>query len=441
MQIIEDANPFDLYGRWNSLLAVSQQQRLLGIVRAHDGDFFPESVMDYIAAIRSQSVDPLRASHKPHPIRVDIDITQACNAQCTFCFSRPYQKKGYRGQYASQALLKQVISELGQNGTQTIRFCGGGDPMVHPEITAILPLAHEFGMRLCVISNLDFVDAVMSEHLLEHVDHIRWSVNAANDKTRIKLHRPGNKANLLHVTLQQVGALLQQRRDRCPIIWATFLVLPDNFREMIKAAIQLREVGVDSVSFRPVFHGLGGQWTQDALTELPERFAELAELDDRPSFSVFLPKRNLQEAQALDPNVFFSHCRSRELRTVLEATSKGLTLQSCGLYRGTGSESRRNITLENTFKSVWTDEHSIPLHPEVAPAQCTSCIDVSMNVTLNAVAKILDQEPAAQFYRAQLTEQELLRLGDGSVLIGTQIPPDWMRDTGSCVTGKMAESS
>ena len=430
MQIIKDGNPFDSYGRWNSLLAVSDQKGVLGIVRAHDGDFFPESVMDYVAAIRSQIVEPLGASHKPHPIRVDIDITQACNSQCTFCFSRPYQKTGYHGQFASQELLKHTISELGQGGTQTIRFCGGGDPMIHPEITTILPLAHEFGMRLCVISNLDFIDTVMSEHLLEHVDHVRWSVNAASDKTRIKLHRPGNKANLLHVTLQQVGSLLRQRRGRCPIIWATFLVLPDNFREMIKAAIQLREIGVDSVSFRPVFHGLGGQWTQEALTELPERFAELAELDDRPSFRVFLPKRSLQEAQALDPNVFFSHCRSRELRTVLEATSKGLTLQSCGLYRGTGSDSRQSITLENTFKSVWPDKHGIPLYPEVAPAQCTSCIDVSMNVTLNAVAEMLEQDHVAQFYRAQLAEQELLSLGDGAVLRGNQIPPDWIRGTG-----------
>jgi MoaA/NifB/PqqE/SkfB family radical SAM enzyme len=427
MELIESGTVVDLYGRWNGLLAVDERRSIVGVVRAHDGDFFPESVMDYVAAIRAQMSRRSAESSSVYPVRVDIDVTQVCNARCTFCFSRPYQQVGYRGQFATEALLERVISDLGRGGTKSIRFCGGGDPMVHPAICSILPFAHATGMSLCLITNLDFINARLSGLILDHVDHLRWSVNAATHETRLKIHRPGNKANHLNVSMQRVRTLVRQRRGRCPLIWATFLVLPANFREMSEAARLLQDVGVDSISFRPVFHGLGGSWTKEELEELSDKFDEVSQLDDRPRFSVFLPKRNLRESTALDPNAFFSHCRSRHLRTVLEATSAGLTMQSCGMYRGTGSTNRGNIISENAFDTVWGRLPGSKLYPSEAPAMCKRCIDVSMNVILGAIAAILQMSRSARFYRVSLNALELRDLDAGPLLACDRELPCWAR--------------
>jgi MoaA/NifB/PqqE/SkfB family radical SAM enzyme len=402
VKIIRGSDPFAIYGRWNGVAAFTESGQLIGHTAAHDGDFFPESVLDYVEALR-QNLRPVQQpfGDLPYPVRVDIDITQICNARCTFCFSRPYQTKGYRGQWTRKELLEQVISDLGRRGTRTIRFCGGGDPLTHPQIEELLPLPHKYGMQLCVITNLDFINEEMSWLLAEHVDHVRWSVNAATDATRISIHRPGRNANPLSRTLTEVRKLLSARpmsgeRSRRPMVWATFLVLPGNVDEIVAAAVMLHDAGVDSVSFRPVYHGLGGNWTTKALARIPEILDEVSDLDDRPRFCVFTPKRHLTDANSLNPNDFFDRCISRTVRTVLEATSDGLAQQSCGMYRGGGTSSNLVINDRNDFHSVWGNTQ-ICAHPVQAPSGCAQCIDVSMNTTLHFLEQALKRDPNATF--------------------------------------------
>ncbi len=427
MRLISSDSPIDAYGRWNALVAFDRNDEPLGIIRAHDGDFFPESVLDYAEILRSnKEYSSSNVIH--HPIRVDIDITQVCNSSCSFCFSRPYQKKGYRSQFASFNTLRDVIQSLGKNGTKSIRFCGGGDPMLHPDIERILPLTHDENMKLCVISNLDFIDSAKSELILDCVDHLRWSVNAATDSTRTAIHRPIGKANPLHVSMDTVKALARKRRKRRPIIWATYLILPENFREIVSAASKLRHVGVDSISFRPVFHGLGGGWTKEELSELNVILDEVSQYDDRPNFLISVPKRELHDAATLDPRQYFSNCLSRQYRTVLEATSDGLTCQSCGIYRGTGSVGRASVNETRTFQQVWQEVQSGKAHPQTAPQMCNQCIDVSMNVTLEAIAAVLRTDRQARFYRAQLNADELQDVGPKALLVGDSEPPTWVID-------------
>ncbi len=411
MELLEDGDPFDLYGRWNALAALDSSGIYLGCVPAHDGDFFPESVMDYVLALRNftrTKEDLIETSC--FPVRVDIDVTQACNAHCTFCFSRPYQKAGYRGVRVAKEQLNEIIAELGRKGTKTIRFCGGGDPLVHPEILDILPMANANGMRLCVISSLDFMDDRTSEAIFNHVDHLRWSVNAASDATRNAIHRPGRGANPLSETFHKIGKLVRRRGaqhsgKRRPMIWATFLVLPENVGEMFSAARILKEIGVDSVSFRPVFHGYGGNWTEVQLKMLQAQTEKVRVLDERPGFCVFVPKRQLSDAADLDPNDFFHQCISRRVRTVLEATSEGLTYQSCGMYRGSGVKQGLVLTRERCFEEIW-QHTAVQNAPRHAPKECSVCIDVSMNLTLKFIIEILSGNENVTFCRALLNENE-----------------------------------
>ncbi|MFM8445395.1 MAG: radical SAM protein [Methylococcus sp.] len=398
---------FSMYGRWNSLLATGHDGGVLGIIPAHDGDFFPESILDYVEAIRIAFSDGNTDLDRPFkPLRVDIDITQACNARCTFCFSRPYQVEDYRGQWISTPILSSLITELGTLGTRTVRFCGGGDPLIHPEIDRVLPLAHRAGLYLCVITNLDFIEERISDSILEHVDHLRWSVNAATDATRIAIHRPRGKANLLSETIARVVRLMDKREkfhvgERRPMVWATYLVLPENVDEIIPAAKALRATGIDSLSFRPVFHGLGGCWSVDKLARLSERLHEVAEFDDRPRFCIFTPKRFILDAAGLNPSEHFDLCISRRLRTVLEATSEGVSLQSCGTYRGSGPHPSLIISEGEKFDVIW-QRTRLQAIPVIAPNGCNRCIDVSMNVTLSYIAKILKRDPNARFERVLL---------------------------------------
>ncbi|MGI9436101.1 MAG: hypothetical protein ACR2Q4_14950, partial [Geminicoccaceae bacterium] len=115
------------------------------------------------------------------------------------------------------------------------------------------------------------------------------------------------------------------------------------------------------------------------------------------------------------------------LRTVLEATSAGLTIQSCGTYRGTGSANRKNITSTNSFETAWGGMPGSGFYPSEAPAMCERCIDVSMNVTLGALATIIQNDRSAKFYRIRLDTKELADLHAGSLLPGDRQLPAWTR--------------
>ncbi len=358
VELVEGADVFDLYGRWNALAAFDSDGKSMGAIRAHDGDFFPESILDYVEALRTAVASETRGQYNHiFPLRVDIDITQACNANCTFCFSRPYQAEQYRGQWGRTADIESIISELADNGTRTIRYCGGGEPLVHPGIRRLLQVPHEHGLRSCLITSGDLLDEELLILVFDHIDHLRWSVNSAQDSTRIKIHRPKAGANQLSDSFQLIEALIRRREQtrgalRCPMVWATFLVIPENFTEIIEAAERLRDIGVDSVSFRPVYHGLTTPWTPANLAHMEEALQAAAALGKPPRFCVFVPRRSITESPYLRPYDEFQECLSRRMRTVLEATAAGFALQSCGMYRGSGTESGL-VLPSDSFSSIW----------------------------------------------------------------------------------------
>lgn len=392
------------YGQWNALLA-DQLDGPPEWAPAHDGDFFPESPFDYIAVLRSavKAGDP-ELTQPVVPVRVDIDITQVCNARCTFCFSRPYQTQEYRKATVRRATLREVLPQLRELGTRTVRFCGGGEPFAHPEIDALLALPHEHDLAFCVITSMDLVDDARASGILDHVDHLRWSVNAGSDRTRLAIHRPARGASLLSQSIRRVQQLVRRRSAesrRKPLIWATYLIVPENVHEIVDCARQMHEIGVDSISFRPVFHGLHTAWSARERTILNDALLAVKQLDRPPGFHVFTPKRDLDEAEGLVPKQHFEQCLSRKLRTVLEPTEGGSTLQSCGMYRGSGARVGHVLHSAEGFPALWQRFQQTPM-PVIAPQDCAECIDVSINKTLAFIADVLRRNPDARLRRARV---------------------------------------
>lgn len=398
--ISPNLSPFSAYGLWNSIVAFGEDGSCLGWAPAHDGDFFPESVMDYVEAcqtmLKGHGLDT-------HPVRVDIDITQVCNSDCTFCFSRPYQKSGYRGAWIPETELRRILKQCAMWGTKTVRYCGGGEPLLHPEIRTVLKLPREYGLKLCVITNGDLIDEELVELITDNVDHLRWSVNASSDTTRRAIHRPKANANELSCTRDWIRLIALRAADH-PIhqrtmIWATYLLLPENVEEVVDAAARLRDAKVNSISFRPVFHGYHSQWSAEKLETLESVLTDVHHLAEPPNFNIFVPKRRLNQVAKLNPNDYFSECQSRKLRTVIEATAEGALLQPCGMYRGNPDTGRLLLSRTQSFGSVWKSAIQFP-NPKSAPQDCETCIDVSMNLTLAFIIGILDRDLQANFFRA-----------------------------------------
>lgn len=402
----EELKDDQAYGLWNALSVHDEEDTRIALIAAHDGDFFPESPLDYIEALRKLIASPSGKHWDDNwPVRLDIDITQTCNCRCLFCYSQEYRKKTvYKKSYIDYELLRQIIELASKKGTRTIRFTGGGEPLMHPRINDILQLPAKYNLRSCVLTNGDLFDETLLSTFFEYIDHIHWSVNAASSKTRQRIHNPISVKSQLSDSFSSIHSLIKKRTQengKRPMIWATFILHPYNIDEALTVGHMLRDIGVDSISFRPIYHGLGGSWKLDEMKRLDDLLPELKALSAPPKFFVFVPKRDIGDAGELKPESHFEYCLSRKLRTVLEATNDGIVLQKCGLYRGSGPKSYETIRSGDLFEDHWRGVQAQDPYLSI-PSSCDNCIDVSMNTTLNEVYRILTCHPKARFYKAHL---------------------------------------
>lgn len=294
-----------------------------------------------------------------------------------------------------------LLDELARHGTQTVRFTGGGEPLEHPNIREMLVLPHRYGLKTCLITNGSLLDDELDELLVQSVDHIRLSVNAGTEETRRAIHRStiaDAGLSKLHTHLHKLSILRARYfpRERHPSIWATFLILPQNLSEIARAAEDVARCGADSISFRPVYHDMYARLDPLDQQNLAKQLEAARAFHNPPRFQVFTPRRDLLTAGMLIPSDYFDQCLSCHLRTVVEAASPNRLIKVCGLYRG--EEDGLLAELADQFEVAWfstqaeVERHS---HPEC----CETCIDVSMNVTLAAIRRVLDQVPDAVFRR------------------------------------------
>jgi MoaA/NifB/PqqE/SkfB family radical SAM enzyme len=86
------------------------------------------------------------------PAVVDISVTNVCNAACDFCgFARGKGLAGPR-RYLDPSGFAQALPILARRRVRYVTF-QGGEPLVHPQIVALVSAAAGSGMQVALITN------------------------------------------------------------------------------------------------------------------------------------------------------------------------------------------------------------------------------------------------------------------------------------------------
>jgi MoaA/NifB/PqqE/SkfB family radical SAM enzyme len=78
------------------------------------------------------------------PIWVQIDLTNMCNNNCIGCWcNSPLLEEKRMSAFAKKQTLsfdviKKLIDDLKDIGTERVFLCGGGEPTLHPDIKEII---------------------------------------------------------------------------------------------------------------------------------------------------------------------------------------------------------------------------------------------------------------------------------------------------------------
>ena len=207
------------------------------------------------------NLDLLGVFHSPEafggPRIAQLDLTNNCNSDCIacWCHSPLLGEQRMRGSIKKQALpwqvVKHVIDDLADLGTEEILLAGSGEPLIYPNIMDALQRIQRRGIRCNLITNFTRVDEPLARMLVDlAVDTITASIWAGNARTYVKTHPAKTEK-----TLQQIERSLRRihdqksvlNRDHPKIKIVDVLMRPNvrDFEQMIEFALRTHADAVD----------------------------------------------------------------------------------------------------------------------------------------------------------------------------------------------------
>lgn len=117
------------------------------------------------------------------PIAVNFHLFAPCDARCDFCFATFREVKGQ----LSLGAVMDLLSRLRAAGTEKLTFAGG-EPTLHPHLSAIVAHAHALGFVTSIVTNGARLDALL-DTVPDALDWVALSVDSAVEPVQRSLGR------------------------------------------------------------------------------------------------------------------------------------------------------------------------------------------------------------------------------------------------------------
>lgn len=183
------------------------------------------------------------AGENPFPKSVEIDPSNACNHDCTFCIYHSMHSKERSERLDAEVLLR-VVDELGALGCASILFVGGGEPMTNRCTVDAIERAASLGISAGLVTNGSLVKGDAQLRLKRAATYVRFSLDAANPETHLRLHRNDDHHRIMR-NLRDLAAA----EGRCTV-GTGFFINEDNVTEIVECAALVKESGADYIQFK-----------------------------------------------------------------------------------------------------------------------------------------------------------------------------------------------
>lgn len=179
----------------------------------------------------------------PFPWSVEIDPSNACNHDCSFCIYHSLHSKN-RSEMLERGLLLKTIDELAELGCKSILFVGGGEPMAHPDTTTAIEIAHSHGIAAGLVTNGSLIKPKYQARLKAHAAYVRFSLDAATPELHLKLHRNNDHSRIID---NLRGLAVQE--GPCTV-GTGFFINEDNVHEVYDCAVLVKSTGAEYIQFK-----------------------------------------------------------------------------------------------------------------------------------------------------------------------------------------------
>jgi MoaA/NifB/PqqE/SkfB family radical SAM enzyme len=180
------------------------------------------------------------------PYHVELHPADRCNIDCFFCSTA-----ALRGtDELPLPRFVELLAEMREAGTRSLRLSGGGEPLFHRSIKPFLAAVAEAGLPVeNLTTNAVLLRAEVAELVDRVCDQVTVSLNTADEDGYATMMRT-NPRNFGRV-VDNVKALTARRRARGkgPRVLLQFLVWKENYRSIPRMYELAREIDADQILF------------------------------------------------------------------------------------------------------------------------------------------------------------------------------------------------
>lgn len=283
----------------------------------------------------------------PYPVNWHIYASNVCCFNCNFCIMKS-EKEQY-GVKLERPVLEKAIHDARRTGARLIHFSGGGEPLMHPDLSDAIRMTTNNGMKVALSTNGYYL-----ERLSAQVDHLRISLNAGTEQSHARIMQ-GPKDAWSKVIKNVKDAVNSRKGAR---IGLGFVLTHENFEEVDDFVAVAEECGVDFVHIRPGYWPEHNNEIIDAMNRVSPRSDKVKVYAIRDKFTGFWDKDKYP-------------CRASPLFAVLSADGSFLLCQD-------RLDLRWGDYNKMTFEEIW---HSQEHHDLIKQAQTCKirCVESKAN--------------------------------------------------------------
>src|ERR1041385_991059 len=184
------------------------------------------------------------------PYHAEIYPADRCNIDCFFCSTAAIRGNDE----LPLSRIEELMSELREAGTRSVRLAGGGEPLFHRKTKDMLRAIAAAKLPIeNVTTNAVLLGDEVAQLLIGTCDEITVSLNTADPETYASMMQTPPR-NFERVLANVRNLITERKRQHAkkPVIELQFLVWRDNYRTIPRMYELARELDVDSI----VFNGL-----------------------------------------------------------------------------------------------------------------------------------------------------------------------------------------
>jgi len=200
-------------------------------------------------------VDEKTGEMASKPLILGIESTTKCNLRCTMCaFHSSFRENREPGTHIPWELVEKTAEFMEE--AELVPLCGGGEPLLNPDLDRMIKLAGEKNAQTVITSNGQLLTKEMSKMIITSgLTYLEVSVDGINYFEKIR----GFPFSVLKKNLRGLMDLKKEMGSKTPIVDLAFTAMRDNLPELSAVVEFAAETGIRELRLQPLqvcFHQL-----------------------------------------------------------------------------------------------------------------------------------------------------------------------------------------